>query len=564
MISGQSFLPTDGPRSGSTLMVKFRNIPFWILGWIALKEFAAILAVAYSVSAWYPPAAISLVVAIRYGLAGVGAIFLANFVTSIADWSVGPDIHNIAASLAHAGAYGVAALFYHAGLRRGGDSLRPATIFRLIAAAFIGAALAAVLGALNHHVQSGGAHDFAFDRLFGWCLGDFFGAISLAPFLLFIGSNIRPSRLSAHRLAAMMKAPVAALAIAIALAMFFAVVARSADVDFRLVTVVGVGVCSVIVAHVVSPRSTLIYLFVVSILSAVWLSTEVAPAARMEFGVQIVTFLIASYTMVALSMDRMRLRAAGAVRRLRIRDLASQRDALERRAKVIEGEFAQLAHELRTPLGGIIGLLAITEGGVVSGRAQAGDAEAQAHREQLARYFKHMRGCALYLNALVDDAFDVARLSRDGFEPVIAEVSLAETIEHLTLVSLSKGGAPVKFPEDAVVAPLRVRTDRTRLLQILVNLLVNAARYSDGRGPVRVCCEATRQDVVISVRNTSDAVTKADLDGYIRGGGGPSDNSQGLGIGLPLVGRLCAGLGARLSTEVSGGVVTISVSVPRA
>jgi signal transduction histidine kinase len=564
MIGGQRFMPITGSRSRSILMAKFRNIPLWILGWIGLKEFAAILAVAYSVSAWYPPAAISLVVAIRYGLPGVGAIFLANFVTSIADWSVGPDVHNIAASLAHAGAYGVAALFYHAGLRHGGDALRPATIFRLISAAFIGAALAAVLGALNHYVQSRGAHDFAFDRLFGWFLGDFFGAVSLAPFLLFLGATLRPSSVSPHRLAAVLKTPAAALAFAIALATFFAVVARNADVDFRLVTVVGVGVCSMIVAHVVSPRSALIYLFVVSALSAVWLSTEVAPAARMEIGVQIVTFLIASYTIVALSMDRMRLRAAGAVRRLRIRDLASQRDALERRIKGVEDEFAQLAHELRTPLGGIIGLLTITEGGVASGRAQRDDAEAEAHREQLARYFRHMRGCALYLNALVDDAFDVARLSRDGFQPVISDVALAETIEHLTLVSLSKGGAQVEFPADAEVAALHLRTDRTRLLQVLVNLLVNAARYSDGRGPVRVSCEATRRDVVISFRNTSSAVSKAELDGYIRGGGRGSGNSQGLGIGLPLVGRLCAALGAPLSTDVSDGVVTISVSVPRA
>jgi signal transduction histidine kinase len=555
---------SDGPNLPALPVSTALALALWTAAWIAARETAAILAVAFDISVWYPPAGISLFVMIRYGWPGAVAIFLATFLTSVRDLSVPPGAHHVAAGLAHVAAYGAAAAFYRAGQPGALLSLRPQPLLRLLAAAFVGAALASILGDLNHGIEFDGRYDPAFDRIFGWFLGDLFGVISLCPFLMFARPRPLPAGLSLRRAAAIFRAPIAALAVAVVLAVLFAIIARNAAVNFRLVTVVGLGAFSVIVAHLLSPRSSLIYLFVISMLSAVWLSTEVAPTARMEFAVQIVTFLLAAYAMLALTMDRMRARAAAVVRRLRIRDLSLQRDALDRRIRIIETEFAQLAHELKTPLGGIIGLLAITEGDVSVRPATGRDGAPDADGAQISRYFKHMRGCALYLNALVDDAFDVTRIAKTGFEPAIGEFELSETLDDLALISLSKGGAEVVFPDDAEVARLRVRTDRNRLLQILVNLLVNAVRYSDRGPPVRVRCVAGPEHVVLSVMNAASSITKAELDGYIRGGDMIAENSQGLGIGLPLVGRLCAGIGATLSTEASGGVVAISVKVPRA
>jgi signal transduction histidine kinase len=372
--------------------------------------------------------------------------------------------------------------------------------------------------------------------------------------LVFLGPRGRWPRGGFRRSLFALGVPLAALIVAIALAAAFALIAGGSNLSFRLVSVVGVGVFSVIVSHVVSPRSAVIYLFLVAMLSAAWLSTEVAPPARIEFALQICIFLVAAFAMIHLSMEKSAARIAVANRRLRIRELAEQRDTLNLRIGRVEAEFAEIAHEFRTPLGGILGLIEIAEGGVASDRAQV----------QLAQYLRHMRGCARYLHAMVDDAFDIARMARGQFEPVIEAFDLADLLDELALISRSKHGGQVAFPDETAGLRLMARTDRNRLLQILINLVVNAVRYADRRGSVRVICAASPESVTISVENASSSVTGPEIDARLAGGQGAAANSQGLGIGLPLVGRLSAGIGARVSTDVADGLVRISVTVPRA
>jgi signal transduction histidine kinase len=526
----------------------------WGVVWVGLWQVASILSVNYGISAWYPPAAVSLFLLIRYGPPAAPAIFLASLLAGMAQWRPYPGLHEVLGSLGHALAYLAAATLYRRQLPQHGRSIRPRSVAWLVYAALVGAVLAAVLGNVNIYAASAGAHALEFGRLFAWITGDFFGVISLCPVLLFVGGNLRWSRAGLRAMPSMLKTPLAALAIAVALASTFGLIARGSDLDFRLLCVVGVGVYSVIVAEAVAPRSAVIYLFFIAAIAAAWLSTEVEPAERVEFAVQICTFLVASLAMIHLSMDRMRARVAVIGRRLRIRDLSEQRDALSRRIGAVEAEFAQLAHEFKTPLGGIIGLLEITEGDVAAGDPRA----------QVARYFRYMRGCALYLNAMVDDAFDVTRIARGQFEPVIGDFEVADMLDDLALISRSRSGGEVAFPDGAALAGVSVRSDRNRLLQILVNLVVNGVRYADRGGAVRVGCAVGAESVTLWVQNPSGAISKTQIDAYLEGGHGVAANSKGLGIGLPLVGRLAAGIGAQVATAVENGVVRVAIAVPRA
>ena len=538
-------------------LVALTGVAAGSLVWVALWHGASLLAITFGISAWYPPAAVSLYLMIRYGLLGAAGIFAAAFAVSLDSASPGPTVHNIAAALAHVAAYGAAAFVYRTAVGASWTSFRPRQIMAFLGAAFLGAALASALGNINHVVEFDGQRALTFDHLLGWMIGDLFGVISICPFLLFFAENQSLRLINGKRLVRQLKAPLAGLAVAMALSVMFAFVAQGTSVHFRLVTVMGVGVASVMLSWIVAPRSALIYLFLIAIAAAAWLSTEVAPAARVEFAVQSVTFLVGCYAMAAVSLERMRHRARALVRRIGLRDLARQRDALSRRIATIEREFAQLAHELKTPLGGMIGMLGLAEEGLAGATAVSGS----GRQDRLTLYFRHMRGCALYLNALVDDAFEAARLSRGTIEPVMATVSLGELVEDLAQICSTKTGDRVGFPSVDSIRDVLVWSDRNRLLQILVNLVVNAVRYTDRPDSVCVRCAVAAGMATISVENSAPSVTKQDLDRRIRGDGTLAGNSQGLGIGLPLIGRLSTALRAPLSTSVADGVVTIAVSL---
>lgn len=549
-------LNDDVSGSGSALAVPASGSPVdvvvlvgWSAVWVALWRLAEILAVNFGISVWYPPAAVSLFLMIRFGpLAGI-AVFAASLVAGSAQWHGYPGYHEIAGSLFHTVAYLVAALLYRRETDRHRHSIRPRSILYLTVAALLGSALSSVLGNINTVVASGGVEKFAFLRLLAWGVGDFFGVMSLAPALLFVWPRLRWR----GSLAAL-KAPLAALGVAVALAAGFALLSRSSGLDFRVLCIVGVGVYSVIVAYVASPQSAVLYLTFIALVSAGWLTTVAEPSARIEFAVQTSTFLVASLAMLYLSLDKRMASVAAANRHRRIHRLSEQRDALTRRIGEIEAGFAELAHEFKTPLGGIIGLLDVAQSGMASGGGT----------DQMASHLKYMRGCALYLNAMVDDAFDVSRIGRDRFEPAIADFDVASLIEDLSVIAQAKVGRTVAFPADAETDGLTVRSDRNRLFQILINLLVNAVRYADRGTSVTVACAAGPDRVTLSVENACSGVSKAQIDGYIDGAQDVAGNSLGLGIGLPLVGQLASRIGAQLETTVSDGVVTLSVSVQRA
>ena len=134
--------------------------------------------------------------------------------------------------------------------------------------------------------------------------------------------------------------------------------------------------------------------------------------------------------------------------------------------------------------------------------------------------------------------------------------------------------ASVVSPRSAVIrqclvamvgAPgLRMPSDRNRMLRILINLVVNALRYAEREGSVQVTWSEEPHGLTIAVENAADAAIEAQLGACLQRGGAVGDSSRGLGIGLPLVGRIAAGVGAQLSTAAGGGVVAVAVTAPRA
>src|SRR5262249_39679862 len=160
------------------------------------------------------------------------------------------------------------------------------------------------------------------------------------------------------------------------------------------------------------------------------------------------------------------------------------------RASAAKSEFlASVSHDLRTPLNVIMGYVQLlaeeTFGPVTAEQADA-----------LARALRVAQGQL----GLINDLLDLARIEQGKFECRPRPVALAEIVPSLReMMDALLMGRAVGFEVD--VAPATVaHTDPERLRQVLVNLLTNAAKFTQA-GCIRLVGEMDG-DVGIAVQGT--------------------------------------------------------------
>ena len=219
-------------------------------------------------------------------------------------------------------------------------------------------------------------------------------------------------------------------------------------------------------------------------------------------------------------------------------------DAL-READQRKDEFlAMLGHELRNPLAPIRSAAALLP------LAKADPARVEHIGQVIARQVTHMTG-------LIDDLLDVSRVTRGLIalvqEDVAARLLVDEAVEqarpliearaHALSVADHAGGACI-------------HGDRKRLVQVLANLLSNAAKYTPPGGRIVVALARVDGMVEIAVSDNGIGMAPELVDGVFelfRQGQRTPDRSQGgLGIGLALVKRLVHLHGGRVDASSPG------------
>ncbi|MFC7513418.1 ATP-binding protein [Herbaspirillum sp. GCM10030257] len=220
-----------------------------------------------------------------------------------------------------------------------------------------------------------------------------------------------------------------------------------------------------------------------------------------------------------------------ATERQQLEQMYNEREALLAeltRANRAKDEFlAMLAHELRNPLAPISAaaqLLELAASDPVKVKQAAGIISRQAG----------------YLTALIDDLLDVARVTRGLIvidkNPVDFRQVLSDAIEQMTPhISARQHNLSLHLPPE----PANVVGDRKRLVQIVTNLLANAAKYTPEGGNITARLQVSSGQVVLKISDNGigmapDLLAKA-FDLFSQGER-TSDRSQGgLGLGLALV-----------------------------
>jgi two-component system, OmpR family, phosphate regulon sensor histidine kinase PhoR len=216
-----------------------------------------------------------------------------------------------------------------------------------------------------------------------------------------------------------------------------------------------------------------------------------------------------------------------------------------RRLEVVRRDFvANASHELRTPLTAVQGFAET----LASGKVPAADRP---------RYLEIILQHARRLGALVDDLLELSRIESGKLELLPSEVPLASVVDR-ALDSLS----PL-FEQRRIVArrgpiePPMVRADPRALEQVLVNLLENAAKYTEPGGRVEVRAEPVGDRVRVSVEDTGIGIPESHLvrifERFYRVDKARSRALGGTGLGLSIVRNLVEAMDGKVSVDSTPG-----------
>ncbi len=206
--------------------------------------------------------------------------------------------------------------------------------------------------------------------------------------------------------------------------------------------------------------------------------------------------------------------------------------------------LATLAHELRNPLAPIRNGLELMK--LAGGEA----ATVERTRVMMERQTAH-------LVRLVDDLMEVSRISRNALElrreRVLLQAVLESALESSRpLIEQMGQELTVTLPAQ----PLMVEADVTRLAQVFLNLLNNAAKYGDRGGHIQLTVEREGSEVVVTVKDTGVGIAADQLsrifEMFTQVDRSLLKSQGGLGIGLTLVKRLVEMHGGSVQARSAG------------
>jgi signal transduction histidine kinase len=284
----------------------------------------------------------------------------------------------------------------------------------------------------------------------------------------------------------------------------------------------------------------------------------------------VIAVLVALYLAVTLSRPLRRIRAgadAMSAGDLDARvpetgddEIAAVADALNRLAETLQQEeglrkesVADLAHELRTPVMGILARVEAAQDGVLKDQ----EANLSAVHDE-----------ALRLARLLDDLSALAEAERPGLLLDAVPVDLA-AIAGTQTSAFAGAFADKGIALSSVLHSAVVDGEPKRLEQIVVNLLSNALRYTDAGGSVRVAVRRDGADALLEVADTGIGIAAADLPRvftrFWRGEKSRSRDTGGAGIGLSIVKELVQAHGGSVSIQsVPGEGSVFRVELPLA
>lgn len=230
-------------------------------------------------------------------------------------------------------------------------------------------------------------------------------------------------------------------------------------------------------------------------------------------------------------------------------------------ANMAKSQFlANMSHELRTPLNAVIGYSEL----------MLEDAQAEG-REGESRDLQRINGAGKHLLALINDVLDLSKIEAGKLELYEETIDLTEFLHEAAatcqpLVARNANTFYTDLAEDIG----SVRTDQTKLRQCVLNLVANAAKFTD-KGEVCITarrrCENGADRFSIAVSDTGIGIDPAGIGKLFRNFSQADAKTGarfgGTGLGLALSQKLCAAMGGSITvSSVPGEGSTFTIDLP--
>jgi signal transduction histidine kinase/ActR/RegA family two-component response regulator len=233
--------------------------------------------------------------------------------------------------------------------------------------------------------------------------------------------------------------------------------------------------------------------------------------------------------------------------RKRVESDLNEAMAAAEKANLAKSDFLSgMSHELRTPLNAILGFAQLVETGT--------PAPTPAQRRNIEQILK----AGWYLLELINEILDLSLIESGKLTLSAEPVSLVEVmLECRAMIEpqAQKRGISMRFPRFEI--PYFVKADRTRVKQVLINLLFNAIKYNKQAGSVAVEYSLRPpHSIRISVRDTGAGLSAEELSQLFQPFnrlGKEASAEEGTGIGLVMTKRLIELMGGAIGVDSTVG-----------